>query len=81
MFVESGLEEAWSEQGAAQRKSAIRSQRLDQGRDIEPSAPNISSGVVVPLPSDKMVPSRSTVPEKTRAMLTLDAFGLGLTQG
>jgi hypothetical protein len=35
VFVESGLEEAWSEQGAAQGKSAIRSQRLDQGRDIE----------------------------------------------
>ena len=44
-------------------------------------APNHSSGVVVPLPSDKMVPSRSTVPGKSRAILTLDAFGLGFTQG
>ena len=35
VFVESGLEEAWSEQGAAQGKFAIIHERLGQGRDIE----------------------------------------------
>ena len=41
-------------------------------------APTTSSAVVVPRPSDRVVPSNSTVPGKQRAMLRLDAFGLGL---
>ena len=44
-------------------------------------APNNSSGLVVPRPSDKRQPSINTVPGKHLAIFTLAALGLGFTHG
>ena len=44
-------------------------------------APNISNGLVVPLPSEMFVPSSRHMPGYTRAVSSVGMLGEGMTQG
>ena len=79
VLVECRLEPAGTQAAAAQPRRHDALHRGEQRARIESGAPSISSGRVVPRPSDNVVPSSITVPAYARAIERFGALGLGLT--